>query len=112
MTPYTHRRALAAAARLALAACALDACDKDRADPTPPAPEPTTDAQPSYGGGERVADAREPAPAATSEPAETSPPADPIRNCQGLVDEAFPKESDYPGEKRNVGTAVQTCCAE
>lgn len=110
MNASTHRRALAAAARLALATVALDACDKDRAEPTPPAPQP--DAAHDHGGGEHVAKADEPTPSPTSAPVESSAPVDPIRECRGLVDEAFPKESQYPGEKRNVSAKVQTCCAE
>jgi hypothetical protein len=45
-------------------------------------------------------------------PVDARAPVDPIRNCEGIADEAFPKESDYPGEKRNVSTKVQKCCAE
>ncbi|HWB77765.1 MAG TPA: hypothetical protein VG755_22515 [Nannocystaceae bacterium] len=112
MNAYTHRRALAAAARLALATVALDACDKDRSDPTPPAPQPDDEATHADGGGEQVAKADEPAPAPEAKPVESNAPVDPIRECRGLVDEAFPKESEYPGEQRNVGAKVQTCCAE
>jgi hypothetical protein len=107
MNAYTHHRALAAAARLALATVALQACDKDRGEPQPPAPSPEP---PTASPATQYANAETPEPAPAD--GDATAPVDPVRACNGLVEEAFPNPSQYPGEKRNVGTAVKACCAD
>lgn len=96
-----HLEALRIAAKVVFSIGLLEGCTPARAgEATAPPPVAT--------------------PSSTDEPATTRAP-DPVyadktppapTDCRAAIAAAFPVPSDYPGEKKVVTTAVQSCCAE
>lgn len=93
-----HLEALRIAAKVVLSIGLLEGCTPARVgEPRATAPAPEAD---------------EPATTRAPDPVyvDDTPPAP--TDCRAAITAAFPVPSDYPGERKNVTTAVQNCCAE
>ncbi len=51
-------------------------------------------------------------PAAESVPQKPAPAPPPPLSCEQRIEQAFPTEGHYPGEKQNVSPEVVSCCRE
>ena len=96
MTPIeAHRRALLAAAHLAMVAPLLSCETVRTAAPAAPSEAP--------------------APTAAAEPVKVSPsPARHVgaESCELVLDEAFPGEDNFTGKHREVSPRVRDCCVQ